>query len=54
MTPFAPAPSGVGFSTVKDLIPDARMEIIPDCGHYLVIEQPQAAAARIVSFLNGA
>jgi 3-oxoadipate enol-lactonase len=52
MTPFAPAPSGVGFSRVKDLIPGAKMEILPDCGHYLVIEQPQAAAARIVAFLQ--
>ena len=52
MTPFAPAPSGVGFSMVKDLIPNAQMEILPDCGHYLVIEQPEAAAARIAAFLR--
>ena len=52
MTPFAPSDSGVGFSRVKDLIPDAAMEILPDCGHYLVIEQPALAAERIVAFLQ--
>ena len=52
MTPFAPSGSGVGFSRVKDMIPDAAMEILPDCGHYLVIEQPALAAERIVAFLK--
>ena len=52
MTPFAPAESGVGFSRVKDMMPAAQMEIVPDCGHYLVIEQPVLAAARIATFLG--
>ena len=51
MTPFAPSPSGVGFSTVKDMIPGARLEILPECGHYLVIEQPKSAAQHITAFL---
>ena len=50
MTPFSPAGSGVGFSTIKDQIPDAKMVVLPDCGHYLVIEQPEAACERIVKF----
>jgi pimeloyl-ACP methyl ester carboxylesterase len=54
MTPFAPAPSGVGFSTVKDMIAGAALEILPDCGHYLVIEQPELAAGHIIGFLRGA
>jgi pimeloyl-ACP methyl ester carboxylesterase len=30
----------------------AELHVLPDCGHYLVIEQPAAAAARIVPFLT--
>ena len=52
MTPFAPSGSGVGFSRVKDMIPGAAMEILPECGHYLVIEQPALAAERIAAFLQ--
>jgi 3-oxoadipate enol-lactonase len=52
MTPFAPAPSGVGFNSVKDLIPEAVLHILPECGHYLVIEQPELAAQHITRFLG--
>jgi pimeloyl-ACP methyl ester carboxylesterase len=52
MTPFAPAASGVGFSTVKNLIPGADLKILPECGHYLVIEQPELAAQHITEFLD--
>ena len=52
MTPFAPSPSGVGFSTIKDAIPGATLKILPDCGHYLVIEQPELAATHITAFLR--
>ena len=37
MTPFTPSPSGVGFSSIKEQIPSCIMQVIPDCGHYLVI-----------------
>jgi len=53
MTPFAPSASGVGFSMVQNMIPGAKLEILPDCGHYLVIEQPKLAATHIAAFLNG-
>jgi len=52
MTPFAPSASGIGFSLVKDLIPGAQLEVLPECGHYLVIEQPDLAAQRITAFLG--
>jgi 3-oxoadipate enol-lactonase len=52
MTPFAPAPSGVGFSMVKDMIPGATLKILPECGHYLVIEQPELASDHITAFLR--
>lgn len=52
MTPFKPATSGVGFEQIKDLIPGAKLIVIPDCGHYLVIEQPQRAAEHIAEFMT--
>ncbi len=52
MTPFNPAPSGVGFSTIKDRLPNCEMQVLPDCGHYLVIEQPEQAGALIQEFLS--
>ena len=52
MTPFAPSPSGLGFAQIEHRFPNARLTVIPDCGHYLVIEQPEAAADRITEFLE--
>jgi len=51
MTPVHPAPSGVGFSIIRDLLPHCQLEILPDCGHFLVLEQPAVAAALIGQFL---
>jgi len=52
MTPFKPSQSGVGFHQIKDMLPGAALTVLPDCGHYLVIEQPELATARIVEFLG--
>lgn len=52
MTPFKPADSGVGFEQIRTLIPDNRLVVLPDCGHYLVIEQPELACAEIVRFIS--
>ncbi len=52
MTPFQPSPSGVGFGDIKDRMRNARLEVLPDCGHYLVIEQPELCAARIIDFIG--
>ena len=52
MTPFKPAASGVGFSDIKDRMRSAELTVLPDCGHYLVIEQPELAARRIVEFIR--
>mgnify|MGYP001059632973 CR=1 FL=1 len=51
MTPFNPAPSGVGFAQIKDRFADAKLVVLPDCGHYLVIEQPKLVADTIRDFL---
>ncbi|WP_293897698.1 alpha/beta fold hydrolase [Phenylobacterium sp.] len=52
MTPFKPADSGVGFSQIETLMPTARLTVLPECGHYLVIEQPELAAEAIVAFIG--
>lgn len=52
MTPFTPSPSGIGFSHIKELIPSCTLQVIPECGHYLVIEQPERARDHIVKFLS--
>ena len=51
MTPFRPADSGLGFHQFAPRIRGARLEVLEDCGHYLVIEQPTRAAAHIQDFL---
>ena len=52
MTPFKPSDSGVGFAQIEKMMPNAEMFVLPECGHYLVIEQPESAAAKIVEFIN--
>jgi pimeloyl-ACP methyl ester carboxylesterase len=51
MTPFDPAPSGCGFSTIAKVIPGAELHVLEDCGHYLVLEQPEEATRLIVEFM---
>jgi pimeloyl-ACP methyl ester carboxylesterase len=52
MTPFKPSNSGVGFVQIEKLLPNCELSVLPECGHYLVIEQPEAASARIAEFLK--
>ena len=52
MTPFSPAGSGIGFSSIRQMIPGCELVVLPDCGHYLVIEQPEATAALVGKFLQ--
>ena len=35
------------------LIPDSRVEVIPDCGHVPQVEQEEATAALVKEFLDG-
>lgn len=51
MTPFNPAPSGVGFSTIEKLLPNCEMHVLEECGHYLVLEQPEEATRLATEFL---
>ena len=52
MTPVNPAESGIGFSTIQHMIPGCELVTVPDSGHYLVIEQPEATAALVKKFLQ--
>lgn len=36
-----------------DLIPDARFEIIEDCGHIPCVERPEQLASLLADFING-
>jgi pimeloyl-ACP methyl ester carboxylesterase len=54
MTPFAPAASGIGMSAVARELPDCESQILPECGHYLVIERPAEAADLIRRFVTPA
>lgn len=37
----------------RDALPNARLEILPDCGHMAPIERPEAVAAAIECFASG-
>ena len=52
MTPFSPAPGGVGFSQIQHMIRDCELAVLPECGHYLVLEQPDATAVLVKEFLQ--
>jgi pimeloyl-ACP methyl ester carboxylesterase len=51
MTPFKPAASGVGFEQIATILPNCEMLVLQDCGHYLVIEQPEEATRLATEFL---
>jgi pimeloyl-ACP methyl ester carboxylesterase len=51
MTPFRPADSGVGMAQIARRLTGARTEVLPECGHYLVIEAASQAAELITEFL---
>ena len=52
MTPFRPAPSGIGMAHVAEQLPHCETHVLQSCGHYLVIEQPERASELIADFLS--
>lgn len=53
MTPFRPGVSGLGMDRISTMIADVRCHVIEDCGHYLVLEQPERARDYITQFMKG-
>jgi pimeloyl-ACP methyl ester carboxylesterase len=37
---------------IADAIPDARVVVLPDCGHFSFLEQPEAVHAAIAELLS--
>lgn len=52
MTPFNPSNSGVGMSQFSKGLTNCKVEILKQCGHYLVIEQPKEASILIRKFIE--
>lgn len=52
MTAFDTAPSGFGLRRISEALPTAELHVLPNCGHYLVIEQPELAAEKIAAFFS--
>ena len=52
MTAFDTAPSGFGMRRIAEALPQAELHVIPESGHYLVIEQPEVAAQKIAAFFD--
>ncbi|WP_373987300.1 alpha/beta fold hydrolase [Duganella sp. BuS-21] len=52
MCPFKPSDSGIGIYQMKKTLPKCELRIVPDSGHYLVVEQPAITADLIVEFLQ--
>lgn len=54
MTPFRPSASGLGMALIGTMIPGAQCHVLEECGHYLVLEQPEVARDLIVDFMRNA
>ena len=52
MCPVEAAPSGIGMTGLNSLIRGSRLEVLPQSGHFLVIEHPDEVAASIFGFLG--
>ena len=52
MTAFDTAPSGFGLRRISEALPRAELHVIPQSGHYLVIEQPEIVSEKIATFLT--
>jgi pimeloyl-ACP methyl ester carboxylesterase len=52
MTPVHTAPSGLGMTELARLIPNARLEVLEGCGHFISIEKAAETAHAIHRFLS--
>lgn len=54
MTPVETAPSGIGMTGLAQLIPNASLEVLDGCGHFISIERAVETADSITRFLEPA
>ena len=51
MTPMQSSPSGLGMADLHNLIPDSKLDMLENCGHFISIERPAETAQAIADFL---
>ena len=51
MTPMQSSPSGLGMTDLHKLIPDSKLDMLENCGHFISIERPAETAQAIADFL---
>jgi pimeloyl-ACP methyl ester carboxylesterase len=54
ITPLSASSSGIGMTDLERLIPNARLEVLEGCGHFITIERPEDTAARIADWVLAA
>ena len=54
MTPMQSSPSGLGMTDLHELIPNSKLELLDNCGHFISIERPAETAQIIADFLLNA
>ena len=51
MTPVQSSPSGLGMTALHKLIPNSKLAVLDNCGHFISIEHPVETARRIADFV---
>lgn len=51
MTPVRSAESGLGMAALHELIANATLKVLPECGHFISIERPEQTAKAISDFV---
>ena len=54
MTPVQSSSSGLGMTDLHKLIPNSKLEILENCGHFISIERPEETARASADFLLNA
>ena len=51
MTPVQSSPSGLGMTALHELIPNSKLVVLDNCGHFISIEHPAETAREIADFV---
>ena len=52
MTPIDPGPRGAGSRKIAELVPNARLVVLPGAGHTHLFQQPKETVKVITAFLQ--